>query len=146
MNDGILQNRDDGEKNSIIDKKLDLLSFLSSPARCIPVQAVKELGCIFPTNNITFQGLFRSICERHRLCYACGFASSITKRQCNKIALVKIYHACAINKTLSAASCIKQSFTRLSILRQDQYRTSGAYPGFSIECRQNCVLDYLRGY
>ncbi|CAM4743818.1 unnamed protein product [Rotaria magnacalcarata] len=145
MNDGILKNND-GVKNSIINKKLALPSFLSSFDRCIPVQAVKELGCILSTNNITFQGLFRSICERHRLCYACGFASNIKKRQCNKIALVKMYNACAIDKTLSAASCIKRSFTKLLILRQDQYRTTSTYPGFSIECRQQCVLDYLRGY
>ncbi len=39
--------------------------------RCVPVRAVRELGCTLSARNILFKGLFRSVCEQHQLCYAC---------------------------------------------------------------------------
>jgi hypothetical protein len=43
----------------------------SSTDRCIPVRAVKELGCILHERNVLLEGLFKPVCERHQLCYAC---------------------------------------------------------------------------
>jgi hypothetical protein len=46
-------------------------SFPSHIDLCIPVRAVRELGCTLSARNVLFQGLFRTVCEQHQLCYAC---------------------------------------------------------------------------
>lgn len=38
---------------------------------CVPILAVKELGCALSTKNTMFKDLFESVCEQHQLCYGC---------------------------------------------------------------------------
>ncbi|CAF3638326.1 unnamed protein product [Rotaria sordida] len=146
VNDRTLDTLDHELPKSMLNKTTDSLSSSVNTHHCVPVQAVKELGCILSEGNISFQGPFQSMCERHQLCYACGFAHSITERQCNKITLMTMNHLCSQIKSLFTSDCTKEYFSKLSLLQQYGYRSSSDYLGFFFECRQECVLNYLRAH
>ncbi|CAF2554071.1 unnamed protein product [Rotaria sp. Silwood2] len=146
INDRTLESIGHGPPKSMSNK-----TTASSPSSvnidsCIPVYAVKEVGCLLSEDNIFFQGSFQSICERHQLCYACGFAHGITERLCNKITLMNMNDLCFRNKSLSQSDCMRESFSKLSILQQYGYRSFSDFPGYLFECRQDCVYTYLRAH
>lgn len=39
--------------------------------KCVSVEAVRQLGCLFIDQNNLHHNVFKSICEQHQLCYAC---------------------------------------------------------------------------
>ncbi len=59
------------ESETILNDHKDVLLPYSRIDHCIPVQAVKELGCTLSARNHVFKGLFQSVCEQHEICYAC---------------------------------------------------------------------------
>lgn len=60
------------------------------------------------------------------------------------MAFVNMYDICSQNKSISSSSCMKKTFARLAILRQFKYRSFSSNPGLSIECYQDCVVQYLQ--
>ena len=62
-----------GNDNSeeTLENAVDSLDGSSNFDHCIPVTAVKALGCVLSERYPPFKGLFQSVCERHQLCYAC---------------------------------------------------------------------------
>ncbi|CAF1239392.1 unnamed protein product [Rotaria sp. Silwood1] len=143
IHDRALHTIDHGPSKSTSNQITSSKSSSVNIDQCIPVYAVKELGCMLSEGNILFQGPFQTICEQHQLCYACGFAHSITQRQCNRITLNNMNELCFQNKALSSSDCMKENFFKLSILQQYDYQSYSATPGLFLECRQQCVYNYL---
>ena len=42
---------------------------VSNIDRCIPVRAVRELGCSLSKTNLLFKEMFPTVCEQHQLSY-----------------------------------------------------------------------------
>lgn len=75
----------DEEPKTTQNNTTDFWSVHLKTDHCIPVIAVKELGCTLSEKNPIFKKLFRSVCEQHQLCYTC--VSYLSNFQSKKISI-----------------------------------------------------------
>ncbi len=62
---------DETSEEEVTSNTADDAVSASTTDQCVPVYAIKELGCILSKRNTLFQGIFQTVCEQHQLCYAC---------------------------------------------------------------------------
>ena len=140
------------DRESLLDQQISYV--YSTIDQCIAVDAIRELGCSLTFKAHPFYLSFVSLCERHRLCFACvsdgnstiplhtsfsqGFVHGISKAQCNQLTEASWNNTCA-HHTSSPSHCRRSYRLAAFVVQQDVYRSSIISP----ECYNPCVYEYI---